>query len=233
MRMKKAKPAWIKPVAIKITPKWPTWNFGRFRRPGPEGPYLQIDDSTSLRPLTETDGERVFFLVASNRSYLQAWLSWIESIRTLADARRFVRAVDYRDVFTGQWVWGIWYQDKLVGLLDCNEGHRGRREISIGYWLAAGYQGKGIATRAARRCVDHGYPVAFHFDPLIYYPQWEEDYRALIGELFESIPASSVAWISVGALRLPPGLKEIIRQRFPRSRVPLGELLPAGDGKLR
>lgn len=86
---------------------------------------------------------------------------------------------------------------------------------------------------AAERCVTVGYPVAFHFDPLIHYPQWEDDYRHLVAEILDRVPASSISWISLGALRLTSALKETMRERFPRSFLPLGELLPCPDGKLR
>jgi len=87
--------------------------------------------------------------------------------------------------------------------------------------------------RAASQCVQAGYPVAFHLDPLIFYPDWEADYSALIRELFERVPASSIPWISIGSLRMTPRLKAIMRQRFGGSFLPLGELVPCEDGKLR
>jgi len=86
---------------------------------------------------------------------------------------------------------------------------------------------------AAEKCVEAGYPVAFHFDPIIHYPEWRRDYRDLIKETFARIPSGSVAWISLGALRMPDTLKEVIQRRFPDSILPLGELIPAPDGKLR
>ena len=87
--------------------------------------------------------------------------------------------------------------------------------------------------RAAKRCVQAGYPVAFHLDPMIFYASWETDYEDLIEELFETIPATSMAWISIGSLRLTSQLKEIMRKRFPSSPLPLGELVPTEDGKMR
>jgi len=87
--------------------------------------------------------------------------------------------------------------------------------------------------QAAELCVRAGYPVAFHLDPLVFYPHWEKDYQLLIEEIFERIPATSIPWISMGSLRMNPPLKDLIRQRFPQSFLPLGELIPCQDGKLR
>ncbi len=87
--------------------------------------------------------------------------------------------------------------------------------------------------RAARRCADAGYPLGFHFDPLIHYPGWEDDYRKVIDLLFDHIDPRRVMWVSLGALRYPPALKEVVRARFPNSRIFFGELIPGEDGKLR
>jgi spore photoproduct lyase len=91
----------------------------------------------------------------------------------------------------------------------------------------------GERLRAARFCSDAGYPLGFHFDPLIYYPGWEDDYRRVVDLLFEHIDPRRVIWVSLGALRCPPALKQVVRERFPESRIFSGELVPGEDGKLR
>ncbi len=52
-------------------------------------------------------------------------------------------------------------------------------------------------------------------------------------EIFDRVDPDSIAWISLGALRMSPDLKEMMRKRFPGSFLPLGELVPSSDGKLR
>lgn len=86
---------------------------------------------------------------------------------------------------------------------------------------------------AARAAVARGFPVGFHFDPLIDYPGWEEGYGAVIENLLQAIPASRIRWISLGCLRFPPLLAPIIAKRFPCSKVLCGELVLGRDGKLR
>jgi spore photoproduct lyase len=86
---------------------------------------------------------------------------------------------------------------------------------------------------AARRCVAHGYRVAFHFDPVIYFKGWEALYEDVVARLFKAVPAESMAWISVGALRMTRQQKKIIENRFPRNTILDAELLTAEDGKLR
>ncbi len=86
---------------------------------------------------------------------------------------------------------------------------------------------------AARQCAAAGFRLAFHFDPLIYVPGWEDDYRRLVAALAAAAPAAAVTWISLGCLRFPPAMKEILRRRTPASRLAEEELVTGLDGKLR
>ncbi|MCX5894169.1 MAG: DNA photolyase, partial [Deltaproteobacteria bacterium] len=87
--------------------------------------------------------------------------------------------------------------------------------------------------QAARAAAAAGFRVAFHFDPLIYFPGWEEAYERTVAALGEAVPARSLAWISLGGLRFPPSLRSLIHRRFPASRVAAQEMVRAPDGKLR
>ena len=86
---------------------------------------------------------------------------------------------------------------------------------------------------AAERCQQAGFRVAFHFDPMIFYDSWEQDYHWVIKKIFEKINPENITWISLGALRYPPHLDQIINQNHPESKIAYGELFPGKDGKLR
>jgi spore photoproduct lyase len=86
---------------------------------------------------------------------------------------------------------------------------------------------------AAKKCADWGYRLAFHFDPLIFHDGWQEGYSQTIAALFKAVPARAIAWISLGALRYLPSLKEIALARFPQSAIYRHEFIDALDGKRR
>lgn len=119
-------------------------------------------------------------------------------------------------------------------------GHHGRTVVS---WsvnsrrICAGEELKAASLEerieAARRVQQWGYRVGFHFDPIVHYEGWEQEYRQAIGDIFAVVDPSRVAWVSLGALRFTPRLREIVRRRFPKSIIPYGELVPAHHGKLR
>ncbi|OGW83621.1 MAG: hypothetical protein A2Z83_05010 [Omnitrophica bacterium GWA2_52_8] len=75
--------------------------------------------------------------------------------------------------------------------------------------------------------------VGFHFDPIIDYPGWEEEYGQVFDLLFRKIPEDRMAWISLGCLRFVKDLRPIILDRFPKSLLPLGEWITGMDGKMR
>ena len=86
---------------------------------------------------------------------------------------------------------------------------------------------------AARKVQERGYLLGFHFDPIIHHRGWEKGYEEAIHSLFEKVDPGRIAWISLGGFRYPPPLKITSGERFPNTRIFLGELFPGRDGKFR
>ncbi len=86
---------------------------------------------------------------------------------------------------------------------------------------------------AAAACQANGYPVAFHFDPMVWYQGCEADYDRVVEAIFRRIDPSGIVWISLGSFRFMPELNGIIENRFPRSRIVHGEFIRGLDGKMR
>jgi len=86
---------------------------------------------------------------------------------------------------------------------------------------------------AAVRCIEAGYRVAFHFDPLIIHPGWKEGYRETVEKMKKHIPEEAIAWISYGSLRYVPQLKRIAQSRFRKTPIFSGEFIKGFDHKMR
>lgn len=86
---------------------------------------------------------------------------------------------------------------------------------------------------AAKKCADWGYRLAFHFDPIIDHEDWESQYCETIDRLYSEVPADAIVWISLGALRYLPALKEIGMSRFPGTQIYFQEFIEGLDGKAR
>ncbi|GAB6089022.1 SPL family radical SAM protein [Spirochaeta dissipatitropha] len=82
--------------------------------------------------------------------------------------------------------------------------------------------------KAARKAVEAGYRVAFHFDPMIRQGDWHSCYRDLALSL-RSFSPESVAWISLGSVRFTPNLRKQVADR----PYLYDEFVPSADGKLR
>jgi len=92
--------------------------------------------------------------------------------------------------------------------------------------------------KAAAKCAQWGYPLAFHFDPMVLYDGCEAEYRQVVDKLFANIAPNNIVWISLGAFRFIPALKPIIQKRFARSNIGInyilgGEFITGLDNKMR
>jgi len=86
---------------------------------------------------------------------------------------------------------------------------------------------------SAKVCAEYGYKIGFHLDPIIYYKNWENEYRELINLIFKNVPKREIVWISLGTLRFNPELKKVIENRFPENKILDEELFLDFDNKLR
>ncbi|MFC1553854.1 radical SAM protein [candidate division KSB1 bacterium] len=86
---------------------------------------------------------------------------------------------------------------------------------------------------AAKKCNNAGYKIAFHFDPIIRYEGWENDYKEVTEKMFDYVNPDDVLWISLGVLRYTPAGKTVIQERFPKTDIIYDEMVQCRDGKLR
>lgn len=118
------------------------------------------------------------------------------------------------------------HRERIVVAWSLNSPHVARHEEK-------GAPRLGRRLQAARRCQEEGFALAFHFDPLIAHPGWQESYRRSVDLLARHIQPKNIAWISLGSFRFMPALKAIIRRKHPQSRILKGEFVTGLDGKLR
>ena len=86
---------------------------------------------------------------------------------------------------------------------------------------------------AMKKVVDAGYLVGLHFDPMIIHDGWEDGYAQAVSDIFESVPPSRIAWISIGSLRFNPEQKDKMEENFPRQTLTSEEMVLAPDNKIR
>ncbi len=88
--------------------------------------------------------------------------------------------------------------------------------------------------QAAEKCLRSGFQIAFHIDPMIWHPEWQENYSLLIDEITSRFKPQDMPYISIGTLRYQPEQRHLMRDRFSMQSWSLrGEMFKSSDGKLR
>ena len=108
-----------------------------------------------LRQFVWDDAPILFAAVERNRDHLRQWLPWVDGTRSEDDIRLFLsRATAQFEDGLGP-NFGIWLDGTLVGAVGCHPIDRADRSCSVGYWIAAGNQGRGTITRCCQHLLDY------------------------------------------------------------------------------
>lgn len=87
---------------------------------------------------------------------------------------------------------------------------------------------------AAKRCLEKGFQIAFHIDPVIWHDEWKHNYTLLIDEITTRFKPSDMPYISLGSLRFKAEQKDMMRERFGmESLVTKAEMFSGAAGKMR
>jgi len=117
----------------------------------------KVDDEVELGLLQQQHSQQLFTLVDQNRAYIREWLNWVDGTQSIADTQAFIERSLQRFTHNNGVTCGIWYRGELGGCIDLHEVNWSDRKSSIGYWLAAPLQGKGIMTRACNGLMRYGF----------------------------------------------------------------------------
>jgi ribosomal-protein-serine acetyltransferase len=111
---------------------------------------LPVDRDLLIQPLGERDVPELFRLTDDNRLHLRRWLPWLDGVRTPADTRAFVARARACLRAREELHAGIRAEGVLIGVIGLHRVDWDNRATSMGYWLAAAWQGRGVMTRACR-----------------------------------------------------------------------------------
>jgi ribosomal-protein-serine acetyltransferase len=125
---------------------------------------LRINDHATLELLDEGHVDELFCATDANRAHLRAWLPWVDATRTPDDTRAFVRQA-LKDVAENSTLVAvirsrgavIRSRGAVVGVIGHHRINWNNRSTSLGYWLAADAQGRGIMTAACRAFTAHAF----------------------------------------------------------------------------
>ena len=73
--------------------------------------------------------------------------------------------------------------------------------------------------QAMKKLANRGWKVGIRLDPLIFIPNFEEQYQQLFSELFYSSPIDRVHSVSLGPLRMPKKILQNMRKLYPKESL--------------
>jgi spore photoproduct lyase len=78
-----------------------------------------------------------------------------------------------------------------------------------------------------------GHPIGIHFDPVIYGPSFEQDYRELFHQLSIHMPLQELVYLSLGVVRFTKDVYHQVEKNYPDSDLLKASFKKSFDGKIR
>ncbi len=118
---------------------------------------IDAGDGIELRGVTLADVPALWTALARNRAHLRRWLGWFHNEFDENELAEFVRAREADNAARDSLTTLIRLNEELCGSIGLHAFNEKDRNTSIGYWIDAAYEGRGIVTRACRAIVTEGF----------------------------------------------------------------------------
>ena len=118
---------------------------------------LRAGRGLALRPLNLRDAGALYALVEANRDRLRRWLPWPDANRSIQDSRAYILRVRAQARAGSAQSFGLWWQERLVGVAGFAWIDPANQSAAIGYWLAEAAEGRGLMTAAVSALLRHGF----------------------------------------------------------------------------
>jgi ribosomal-protein-serine acetyltransferase len=117
--------------------------------------YFKIDEDIQLKLLEIGVAEELYLLTDKDRSYLREWLPWVDGTKSAEDTKAFIQSTLKQISENNGFQAGIFYKGNIAGCIGLHGIDWSNKKTTIGYWLGAEYQGKGIMSQACKAIIDH------------------------------------------------------------------------------
>jgi ribosomal-protein-serine acetyltransferase len=122
---------------------------------------IDLGAGLKLHPVSTDDAGELYAAIERNRAHLRQWLPWVSDSYAFHEALRFLEE-KVRENHAGEALtMTMRLEGVLCGAIGLHRIDHPNRASSIGYWVDAGYSGRGIVTRACQAIVDLGFR---HYD---------------------------------------------------------------------
>lgn len=109
---------------------------------------IQIEDNFYLESIKLSMVQEMFDLTRKNQSHLEPWMSWATPDSTIRDTEDFIKSSILLEADNYAINFAIVYNGKIVGTIGTHNIDYVNHQTSLGYWIDADLQGKGIVTKS-------------------------------------------------------------------------------------
>ncbi|HSY18919.1 MAG TPA: GNAT family protein [Candidatus Acidoferrales bacterium] len=121
--------------------------------------FASVNQQTMLRVIEPQHGPELFRLLEANRDHIRRWHPWVDILRSENNVSHAIAAWQQQDANEQGFYAGIWHDGRLCGMINHAHIDQVNRWASLGYWLDAAHQGRGIMTESCRAMIDHGFTI--------------------------------------------------------------------------
>lgn len=111
---------------------------------------LTVSPAVRLLPARISDAAELSSLVAANMEHLGRFMPKVVRLNTLEAAQSYLHCVVESNGEGELLEWHLFDDDTLCGAIRLNHIEPENRKVSIGYYIGAGFQGRGLATSSIR-----------------------------------------------------------------------------------
>ncbi len=116
---------------------------------------LAVAPGLELRQFEMRDAERLFAVADRNRMHLRQWLPWVDRTHSASEVRDFIAGrLDQFEANLGPNA-AIWQGGEIAGSVGCHPIDWANRHCSLGYWIDAACQGKGVITQCCAALIGY------------------------------------------------------------------------------
>src|SRR5690625_362847 len=116
-----------------------------------------VNEHLTIRLLKVSEASQLFAMTDRSRHYLRQWLPWVDHVKTVDHSLQFIKQSFELYANRQSLNAGVFYQNKLAGIVSFNHFDWANYIGEIGYWLDIDQQGKGIMTQAVKSLIDQGF----------------------------------------------------------------------------